>query len=118
MDGVITLLAQAQSVGLTVRPDGEHLEIRGPRSTAAVAKARALVARKACVLAALQAQDDEFHDLRAVLACGCLRGYGPLGLSDRTVVLNVVDYTRLLLDELEWPQLAANAARHLRLLRE
>ena len=61
---------------------------------------------------------DEFGDLRARLACGCLRGYGQLGLPNGAVVLNVEGYVRTRLADLEWPQLAPVAARHLRLLQE
>jgi hypothetical protein len=60
---------------------------------------------------------DEFADLRRRLATGELRGYGELGLEDGTTVLQVEGYCRALVAELQWPQLARNASRHLRLLR-
>jgi hypothetical protein len=61
---------------------------------------------------------DGFADLRRRLARGDLRGYGTLGLADGTTVLQVEGYCQALLEELRWPQLTLNAARHLRLLRE
>jgi hypothetical protein len=51
------LLARARAAGLTVRAEGAELVIRGPRRAAD--PARALVAEKAAVLAALAAEEGE-----------------------------------------------------------
>ena len=60
---------------------------------------------------------DEFSDLPARLACGCLRGYGQLVLADGTLVLWVEGYVQTRLTDLEWPQLTATAMRQLQRLR-
>jgi hypothetical protein len=123
VDG-LALLAAAEAAGLAVRAAGDRLHIRGPRAAAAVAET--LLAHKAAVLAALRAVaevdgvdgDADLEDLRRRLASGALQGYGELRLADGTLVFDVAGYARENLDRLAWPPLAADAVRHLRLLRE
>ncbi len=52
----LTLLEEARAAGLTVRADGEQLVVRGPRSAEVLA--RALLAQKTAVLAALAPSPD------------------------------------------------------------
>ena len=62
-------------------------------------------------------KEGTFADLRQRLESGDLNGFGWAYLPDGTWVVQPAAYCRALLAELRWPPLAANAKRHLRLLR-
>ncbi len=104
----------ARAAGRTVQPDSDALVIRGPRTAGPLAQA--LLARKACVLAALAVEQDEFADLRARLACGCLNGYGTLVLADGTTIYDVIGHARRRLADLDDPWVSDEATRRLRAL--
>src|SRR5205823_2038325 len=114
----MTLLTTARAAGLTVDVEGPTLVVRGPRRAAPLAQALlaakpavlSALARETCAVAWASARPDEFRVLRARLACGCLRGYGWLVLSDGTRIYHVETYVRCRLEDLDDPRLAAEAA--------
>jgi hypothetical protein len=105
----LALLMAARQAGLDVRADGECLVIRGPHSAAPLAQA--LLERKPCVLAALTVDAaDPFANLRAQLACGCLRGYCRIHLPAGATLYDVPGYVGRRLLDLDDPRLAGAAA--------
>jgi hypothetical protein len=118
------LLATLGARDVRVAATAGRLRIDAPAGALTAADRQALLRHKPALLALLARQSgpnaraDEFADLRRRLATGELRGYGELRLADGTLVFDVAGYARENLDRLSWPPLAADAARHLRLLRE